>query len=217
METVNPAVRKELKDYSNVGIILEELQGPIDFARLFGRYGPMHIEIGSGKGTFLVNQAAAQPQVNFLGIEWARKYYRSTVDRIGRRGLTNVRVIRADAPVFLRDFIPAGTVDCFHIYFPDPWPKKRHHKRRLLQSSNLETLIRCLKPGGQIRIATDHEEYFQQIQDVTKACSPLLEEIEFEPPAGARDGERTGTNYERKYVKENRSIHTAAFRKRKGV
>jgi tRNA (guanine-N7-)-methyltransferase len=226
MKMVDPTVRKELKDYSNVAVILEELQGPVDFAQLFGpcprgaslaQGGPVHIEIGSGKGTFLVNQATAQPQVNFLGIEWASKYYRSTVDRIGRRGLTNVRVIRADAPVFLRDFIAAGTVDCFHIYFPDPWPKKRHHKRRLLQSSNLEILIRCLKPGGQIRIATDHEEYFQQIQDVTKACSPLLEEIEFEPPAGARDGERTGTNYERKYVQENRSIHTAAFRKRKGV
>ncbi len=207
-------MRKELKDYENVGLILENLQGKIDFAQVFGRFGPVHIEIGSGKGTFLVNQAAAQPQVDFLGIEWARKYYRSTVDRIGRRGLTNVRVLRANAPVFLRDFIPAGTVDCFHIYFPDPWPKKRHHKRRLLQSSNLEILLRCLKPNGQIRIATDHEDYFQQIQDVTKACSTLIEEIEFEPPAGAREGERTGTNYERKYVKESRTIHTAAFRKK---
>jgi len=113
--------------------------------------------------------------------------------------------------------VPAGSVDCFHIYFPDPWPKKRHHKRRLLQTSNLEMIVQRLKPGGQIRIATDHDEYFQQIQDVTKACSALLEEIEFERPAGAREGERTGTNYERKYVKESRAIHTAAFRKRGDV
>ncbi|MEN6578665.1 MAG: tRNA (guanosine(46)-N7)-methyltransferase TrmB [Phycisphaerales bacterium] len=210
-------MRKELKDYTNVGLILENLQGKIDFAQVFGRCGPVHIEIGSGKGTFLLNQAAAQPEVSFLGIEWARKYYRYTMDRIGRRGLTNVRIIRADAPAFLRDFVPTESVDCFHIYFPDPWPKKRHHKRRLLQSANLEVIMRCLKPGGQIRLATDHEEYFQQMQDVTKACSALLEEIEFERPAGAREGERTGTNYERKYVKESRAIHTAAFRKRSDV
>jgi tRNA (guanine-N7-)-methyltransferase len=136
------------------------------------------------------------------------------VARIGRRGLPNVRILLADAPVFLRDFVPDESVDCLHIYFPDPWPKKRHHKRRLLQASNLEILLRCLKPGGQIRIATDHEEYFQQIRDVTQAYSALLEEIEFERPAGALDGERTGTNYERKYVKESRTIRTAAFRKR---
>ncbi len=209
-----PAVRKDLKHYDSVALNLENLQEKIDFTHLFGRSAPVHIEIGSGKGTFLVNQAAAQAQVDFLGIEWASKYYRCAVDRIGRRGLTNVRILRADAPVFLRDFVPDESVDCLHIYFPDPWPKKRHHKRRLLQASNLEILLRCLKPGGQIRIATDHEEYFQQIRDVTQAYSALLEEIEFERPAGALDGERTGTNYERKYVKESRTIRTAAFRKR---
>jgi len=105
-------------------------------------------------------------------------------------------------------------VDCFHIYFPDPWPKKRHHKRRLLQSSNLDLVIRCLKLGGEIRVATDHEDYFHQIQEVTAACRDGLEPIEFECPAGARAGELTGTNYERKYVKEGRPIYTAAFRKR---
>jgi len=211
---VNPKVRKELKDYTNVGLILENLQGKIDFAQIFGRWGSVHIEIGSGKGTFLVNQAVAQPEVDFLGIEWARKYYRYAVDRIGRRGLPNVRIVRADAPAFLRDFVPAESVDCFHIYFPDPWPKKRHHKRRLLQSSHLEIIVQRLKPGGQIRLATDHEEYFQQMLAVAKACGSWIDPIEFERPAGARDGECTGTNYERKYVKESRAIHTAAFRKR---
>jgi tRNA (guanine-N7-)-methyltransferase len=122
--------------------------------------------------------------------------------------------VRADAPVFLRDFVPTGSVDCFHIYFPDPWPKKRHHKRRLLQSSNLEVLIQRLKPGGEIRIATDHADYFEQIRQVTSAYSDRLEEIPFERPAGAREGELTGTNYERKYVKQSRPIYKAAFRKR---
>ncbi len=206
-------MRKELKEFENIALSPEEFQGKIDFAQIFGRCRPVHIEIGSGKGTFLLSQAQAQPEANFLGIEWARKYYRYTIDRIGRRGLTNVRILRADAATFIKDFVPEESVDCFHIYFPDPWPKKRHHKRRLLQSGNLEMLIDRLKPDGEIRIATDHEDYFQQIQDVTKACRARLEPIEFERPAGARGGELTGTNYERKYVKESRPIYTAAFRK----
>jgi len=207
-------MRKGLNYYTNVAVRLDDLVGPLDFARIFGRSGPVHVEVGSGKGAFLVTQAEAQPEVDFLGIEWASKYYRYVVDRIGRRGLSNVRMLRADAPVFLRDHVAPGSVDCFHVYFPDPWPKKRHHRRRFLQASNLEILIDRLKPGGEIRIATDHEEYFQQMRDVTNACMDRLEPIEFERPAGAREDELTGTNYERKYIKESRSIHTLAFRKK---
>jgi len=207
-------MRKELKEYPGVELKLENFGTRLDFAQIFGRSSPVEIEIGSGKGTFLRHQAQARPEVNFLGIEWARKYYRHAVDRIGRWGLTNVRIIRADAPAFIRDFVPEESVDCIHIYFPDPWPKKRHHKRRLLQASNIETLIRCLKPGGEIRIATDHEDYFEQIKQVTSSYGDKLREIEFQRPAGARENELTGTNYERKYVKESRPIYTLAFRKR---
>ena len=207
-------MRRELKEYSQVVQSVEDGGGPLDFARIFGRAGPVHIEIGSGKGTFLVAQAQAQPEVNFLGIEWARKFYRHAVDRIGRWGLPNVRIVRTDAATFLRDFVPPESVNCFHIYFPDPWPKKRHHKRRFLQSANLEVLIRCLRPGGEIRIATDHADYFEQVRQVTATYADKLEEIEFQRPAGAREGELTGTNYERKYVKQSRPIYTAAFRKR---
>ncbi len=207
-------MRKELNDYENVALNLEDFRGKIDFAQIFGRCAPLHIEIGSGKGTFLLRPARAQPEVDFLGIEWARKYYRFAVDRIGRWGLTNVRLLRADAPAFLRDFVHEASVDCFHIYFPDPWPKKRHHKRRLVQSENLEILLSRLKPGGEIRLATDHEEYFQQMLDVTSAYRTKLTPIEFERPAGVRESEITGTNFERKYVKQSRPIYAAAFRKR---
>ncbi len=207
-------MRKKLKEYPGVALNPEDFGGQLDFAQIFGRSGPVAIEIGSGKGTFLVHQAQAQPQVNFLGIEWARKFYRHAVDRIGRWGLTNVRLLRTDAATFLRDFVPDASIDCFHIYFPDPWPKKRHHKRRLLQASNAEILLRCLKPGGEIRIATDHQDYFEQIRQVMSGFGDRLEEIEFQRPAGARENELTGTNYERKYVKANRPIYTIALRKR---
>jgi tRNA (guanine-N7-)-methyltransferase len=122
-------------------------------------------------------------------------------------------MVRADAPVFLRDFVPQDSVDCFHIYFPDPWPKRSHHKRRFLQLSNVELMIALLKPGGTIHIATDHAEYFEQIKAVASLRSDRLEVIEFPRPAGAREGELTGTNYERKYLKDGRPVYTMALRK----
>ena len=125
------------KDYPDIRVDPADLDGSIDFAQIFGRPGPVHIEIGSGKGTFLLNEAQAFPEINFFGIEWASKYFRHAVDRIGRWGVANVRLIRTDAAAFLRDCVPNESVDCFHVYFPDPWPKKRHHKRRFLCHSNL--------------------------------------------------------------------------------
>ena len=92
-----------LKDYPEISLKPENVDGKIDFTRLFGRIGPVHIEIGSGKGTFLVNQAKVLPDDNFLGIEWARRYYRYAVDRIGRWDMTNVRIIRTDAAVFIAE------------------------------------------------------------------------------------------------------------------
>ena len=205
---------RTLNDYPEISINPKDLNGKIDFTRIFGRNGPVHIEIGSGKGTFLVNQAKDNPGDNFFGIEWARKYYRYAVDRIGRWDLKNVRIIRTDAAVFIAKFIDDNSVDCFHIYFPDPWPKKRHHKRRFLCPVNLEQLIRCLKIQGQLRIATDHAEYFKQIQNVIAQASDKLEEIDFLPTAGAETGEWVGTNFERKYIRDNKSIYTLAAKKK---
>ena len=202
-----------LKEYPSVSLNPEDLDGKIDFVRIFGRAGPVHIEIGTGKGTFLLNQAGARPDDNFLGIEWARKYYRYAVDRIGRWGLTNVRIIRTDAATFLADFIPDNSVECFHIYFPDPWPKKRHHKRRFICPANLEHLLRCLKTGGQLKIATDHAEYFEQIKKVLTARNEKLQEIDFLPTAGAEASEWVGTNFERKYLKDQRTVYTLAVKK----
>ena len=203
---------KILKEYPSIVLIPEEVDGKIDFVRVFGRPGPVHIEIGTGKAAFLLNQARAHLEVNLLGIERASKYYRYAVDRIGRWGLTNVRIIRTDAAAFLANFIPDDSIDCFHIYFPDPWPKRRHNKRRFFCPANLEHLLRTLKTGGQLKIATDHIDYFQLIRELITA-EKRLEEIEFLPAAGADKGEWLGTNFERKYRKENRPIYTLAVRK----
>ena len=203
-----------LKDYPGISLKPEDFDGTVNLFRIFGRLGPVHVEVGSGKGTFLLNQARAQPSDNFLGIEWARRYYRYAVDRVGRWGLTNVRVIRTDAAGFIAESLPDESVDCFHIYFPDPWPKKRHHKRRFICPANVEHLIRCLKTAGQLRIATDHADYFEQIKRVIAAESDRLEPIDFIRPAGAEAGEWAGTNFERKYLKNQRPIYTLAVQKK---
>ena len=200
-----------LNDYPAVSLKNENLAGKINFADIFGRSAPVHIEIGSGKATFLVSEAKTKPCDDFLGIEWCSRIYRYAVDRVGRQGLTNVRIIRDDAATFIKHYVADSCVDCFHLYFPDPWPKKAHHKRRFISANNLEEMLRCLKTGGTIRVATDHAEYFEHITQVM--ADARLRDVEFFPASGAESGkgEWAGTNFERKYLKEGRTIHTGAW------
>ena len=200
-------------DYPDISLKPECLDGNISFDDIFPQPNPVHIEIGSGKGTFLVNQAVNQPEINFLGIEWANKYYRYAVDRIGRRRLSNVRLIRTDAAQFIAEHAPDASISCFHIYFPDPWPKKRHHKRRFICEKNITGLLRCLAPNGIINIATDHAGYFEQIEQVINYVGAQLERIDFIKPTGAGANEWAGTNFERKYLKQGRDIYVIAARK----
>ena len=200
----------------DIAVDLERLTVPVELASLFGGDGPVHVEVGSGKGTFLLNQARANRQVNYLGIEWANKYYKYSVDRMRRWQVENVRLLRADARYFVERCLADRSVAVFHIYFPDPWPKKRHHKRRFFARANMLQVHRCLETGGGLRAATDHADYFEVM------CEALLnegheermfEQIDFDAAAGAEAGEWVGTNFERKYVQEGRAIYTLAVRK----
>lgn len=123
---------------------------------------PLEIEIGSGKGTFLIQQAALQPQTNFLGIERAHEFYAYTADRVRRRRpagrLCNVRVLHADASEFLQWRCPDAVCRVVHLYFSDPWPKSRHHKKRVIQHRLLADVWRVLTPGGELRVVTDHAD-----------------------------------------------------------
>jgi len=206
--------KRIIKNYEHVSIDPQTLDGPVDFAHIFGRGGPIHIEIGSGKGTFLLSQGRAQPEVNFLGIEYANKYYRYAVDRIGRWSIENVRIIRTEAADFLTKHIADNSVNWFHIYFPDPWPKKRHHKRRFICKANMEQMLRALAENGVINIATDHSDYFDWIKAVVADVSDKAEKIDFTPTAGADGPEAAGTNFERKYISQGRPIYTIAVRKK---
>lgn len=190
--------------------------GPLDLPGWFGdrRDLPLELEIGSGKGTFLVQQAPKCLDVNFIGIEYTRAIWGYAADRARRHGLTNVRLVHTEAAYFLRNFAPD---DCFaqvHIYFPDPWPKKRQNKRRFVQESNLRLLHGKMKPGANLRIATDHSDYFQWMEDHAQQVDDLFERLPFESPESAGEGELVGTNFERKYRREGRPFNAMVLKKR---
>lgn len=215
-------------DVSGYGYSQDDLpeldHGPLDLRRWFGFAGeppdagparrPMDLEIGSGKGTFLAQQAALEPEVDFVGVEWAKTFWRHAADRARRRSLANVRLLWADATVFVRNYVADQALRRVHIYFPDPWPKKRHHKRRSVQAPFLRELYRVLEPGGEIRLATDHDDYFAWMQEHAAQVHELFEKRPFERPDSAGDGELVGTNFERKYIREGRGFHAMALAKR---
>jgi tRNA (guanine-N7-)-methyltransferase len=207
--------KRAIIDYQNISVKPENVAGMLDFDILFGRSAPVEMEVGSGKGTFLLEEAKAFPEKNFFGIEWANKYYKLAVDRMGRWEMPNVRLMRTDAADFIAEHVPDESISVFHLYFPDPWPKKKHNRRRFFSDKNLAQLLRILKPNGIIKIATDHADYFEQMTEVAKRAveQGLVKEIDFIRPVGAGDGELVGTNYERKYMKEGRKTYTLALQK----
>lgn len=186
---------------------------------------PLEVEIGSGKGTFLVQQAERQPGTNFLGIEWAREFWAYAADRLRRRGLVNVRILHADAAEFVHWRMPGEVCRVVHLYFPDPWPKSRHHKRRMVSDRFLADAWRVLEPGGELRVVTDHPEYWAWMEEhFARWAAPReefggragFERLAFERPGSAREGEVVGTNFERKYAREGRPFHAATLRKAGG-
>ncbi len=140
---------------------LAELDPPLDIERLFGRTGALEIEIGSGKGLFLLNASAAHPRRLFLGLEMSIKYARFAASRLASRDCDNVRIVRGDAIRCLDEFVPADRADAVHIYFPDPWWKERHRRRRVIRESTIANIQRVLVPGGTLHFWTDVEEYYE--------------------------------------------------------
>ena len=191
-----------------IGLKAEELPKSATSLLLFGNDRPMELEIGSGKGTFLTDQAKIRPEVNFLGLEKARKYWMYAADRLRRNDCLNTRMIWGDAAVVVSEILADASLSAVHVYFPDPWPKKRHHKRRLIQRSFLEQVERILEPKGRLQVVTDYEVYFQHIEQIVREC-PLME-TDYRTPGSAGDGEIVGTNFERKYRREGRPFYAIA-------
>ncbi|MBM4008830.1 MAG: tRNA (guanine(46)-N(7))-methyltransferase TrmB [Planctomycetes bacterium] len=175
---------------------------------------PLEIEIGSGKGTFLCQQAAVQPESNFLGIEWTADFWRSTADRLRRNQLEHVRILLTDAGDLFRHRLADCIARVVHIYFSDPWPKGRHHKRRVVQTDTLLHFHRVLSPGGELRLVTDHPALWQWYERHAEMHASLFERRPFLSPTSARPGEVVGTNYERKFIREGRTFNAMTLVRR---
>lgn len=199
-------------DITGFGLEADDLPawdgGSLDPRTLFADPArPFELEVGSGKGTFLVQQASIQAGTNFLGIEWTREFFRYAADRVRRNGLTNIRMLRDDAGEFVCHRCQPSVVDVIHLYFTDPWPKKRHHKRRVVQDSTMMAMHRILKPSGRVHLVTDHSDLFAWYETHVERHASLYSRSEFLPPGSAGDGEVVGTNFERKYQREGRPFH----------
>jgi tRNA (guanine-N7-)-methyltransferase len=202
-----------------VGITQADLppleSGPIDPRQWFE--SPMHrfeIEIGSGKGTFILQQAQLESATNFLGFEWTGEFFRYAADRIRRWGLRNVKLLHTDATEFIQHRCVGSIAAVIHLYFSDPWPKKRHHKRRVVQDRTLQEFHRVLVAGGELRLVTDHDELWAWYQHHAKRHEHLFQQQLFQPPVSAGEGEVVGSNFERKYAREGRPFHAMTLVKR---
>lgn len=145
------------------GIDTEETGGSLDLPALFGRRAPVIVEVGFGAGEATWRTALAHPEQDFIGIEVHRPGVGRLLMAIDEHALRNVRIACQDAVIFLRESIPPASLAGVRIYFPDPWPKKRHHKRRLVQPGFVETLARCIEPGGILHLATDWAPYAEHM------------------------------------------------------
>jgi len=137
-----------------------------NFGELFGNDHPVELELGSGDGGFILARAKQYPDRNFLAVERLLGRSRKIAKRIMREGHENLKVLRLESTYVVERLCPRQSLDVIHIMFPDPWPKKRHHKRRLIQSGFLELMRQALVPGGTVRFSTDHEEYFEWATEV---------------------------------------------------
>ena len=178
---------------------------PLDFPEIFGNDHPVVLEVGSGKGRFLIASATEQPHLNFIGIEKSLHYYRVIRERIAKRGLANARIMNHDAFVIMQKMIPDASISEVHIYFPDPWPRPRQQKRRIIRPEVLKEIGRVLVPGGIGVYVTDHREYFE-------AAAPVIAEF-FASKAGEPVGPPR-TNYEAKYRAAGRAIYEVRFLKK---
>ncbi len=141
---------------------------PLDLAAMFpGREAaPLEVDVGSGDGGFLVERASRKPERRFIGVERLLGRVRKTARRAARANATNVRLLRIESHYFVRYLLPPGSVNVMHLMFPDPWPKVRHHKRRIFQREFLDAVAQALAPGGELRLSTDDLPYYEQMCEV---------------------------------------------------
>ncbi len=189
---------------------IEEPAGRLDLDEAFGRQAPRHCEIGFGDGAALAAAAAASPEIDFLGIEVHEPGVGRLLLSVERQGLGNVRVIRHDAVEVLDRWLPANCLDRVNVFFPDPWPKKRHHKRRLIQAPFLASLHRVMRPGAVLHMATDWENYAEQMLEVADAF-PGFTNVAGEGHYSERPEERPETRFEKRGLRLGHGVRDLLY------
>jgi tRNA (guanine-N7-)-methyltransferase len=207
LRKIDPAI-----DLSRHLKAFDELPRPWAPQALFGRVAPIEVEVGSGKGLFLRTAAAAKPEVDFLGIEVARKYAAFAAAGLAKAGLTNAVVVSGDGLRLFTEMIPDDSLAAVHVYFPDPWWKKRHRRRRVMRESFLHDIERTLRPGGSLHFWTDVEEYFQTSLELLAAHTTLLGPLPV-PETPAEHDMAYRTHFERRVRMASEPVYRAEFQK----
>lgn len=197
-------------DPESVPFFPENYFEPLDVGTMFpGRADlPLEVDVGSGDGTFLIALAASDPERNFLGVERLLGRVRRTSRRAARIGLCNLRVLRVESHYVVRYLLPGQSVSVMHVMFPDPWPKRRHHPKRLIQTEFLDAAQAALKPGGELRLTTDDLPYYKHMRKVFETHPGFAEEP-WEPGP-----DYPQTDFEQLFRAKGLPIYRALLRKR---
>jgi tRNA (guanine-N7-)-methyltransferase len=190
----------------------EELPESLTTQALFGRTMPLEIEVGSGKGLFMLNASVANPLHAFVGIEIIHKYARFAASRLAKHGICNAKMINANGIDLFAKRIPSESVEAVHVYFPDPWWKKRHRRRRVMTEQFVADVFRALVPAGRLHFWTDVEEYFVSTLQMIAADFDFEGPIHVEEQAPLHDLDFR-THFERRVRQNDLPVHRAEFAK----
>ncbi len=209
---ITPAQERALTElWPRYGVDFQS--APLDFPTLFGRKAPVTLEIGFGNGEHLLQRATAEPERDFLGVEVHRPGIGHLLLAAQRAGVGNLRVLEHDAVEVLEQQIAPGSLDEVQLLFPDPWPKKRHHKRRLVQPAFIQLVASRLARGGRLYIATDWQPYAERMRSDLEACAALRNCTDPVTPADARQSDAThqSTRFQRRGERLGHQIHRLLF------
>ena len=180
---------------------------PLDLRQLFPNAAPLELDLGCGDGSFMAALAAEHPERNYLGVEQLIGRVRSACTKIAAAGLTNARILRVDIAQVVGMLLPPASVDVCHVMFPDPWPKRRHHRRRTVTAEFLQSIVRILAPHGIARLTTDDAPYFAQMEQAAAAVTALaLVAVEEAAPLPR-------STFELRYIEQGLPVYRLVLRK----
>ncbi|MCR9292841.1 MAG: tRNA (guanosine(46)-N7)-methyltransferase TrmB [bacterium] len=208
----SPAVEPNHDAFPERVVAWDLFRQPLSWPEIVGSKDKLELEIGSGKGLFLQNAASVSPDRFFVGIELSAKFANRAAQRLHRHGITNARMLRGDGKDFLHEVVPDEVLDRLHVYFPDPWWRNKHKKRRVLNRVALHDIQRVLKPGGSFHFWTDVLDYYEhicgEVMDHTQLAGPR-----YVPERVASHSMDFTTHFERRARNEGQPVYRAIFEK----